>query len=181
LVFEALKSGASLLVASQRQARTLQIAYASRMLEEERLAWQSPDLLTWNAWLERYWDEFTAPSLAKEQLVTRTLLSPVQEAMLWESVIGDSSFGDRLLQSSATAQTVQDAWRLSWEWTIPLPLPDTGPNEDVRAFAIWSRDFDERCRAQGWQDRARLADAIIEALASGRLKAPKRLLLFGFE
>ncbi|WP_372522426.1 PD-(D/E)XK nuclease family protein [Sulfuricaulis sp.] len=180
-VFEALKSGASLLVASQRQVRTLQIAYARRMLDEERLAWQSPDLLTWNAWLERYWDEFTAPSLAKEQLVTRTLLSPVQEAMLWESVIGDSSFGDGLLQTSATAQTVQDAWRLSWEWTIPLPLPDAAPNEDVRAFAIWSRDFDERCRAQGWQDRARLADAIIEALASGCLNAPKRLLLFGFE
>ncbi|MCR4331429.1 MAG: hypothetical protein NUV34_01780, partial [Sulfuricaulis sp.] len=87
-VFEALKSGASLLVASQRQVRTLQIAYARRMQDEERQAWQSPDLLTWNAWLERYWDEFTALSLAKEQLVTRTLLSPVQEAMLWESVIG---------------------------------------------------------------------------------------------
>jgi ATP-dependent helicase/nuclease subunit B len=180
-VFEALKSGTSLLVASQRQVRTLQIAYARRMQDEERLAWRSPDLLTWNTWLERYWDEFTAPSLAKEQLVTRTLLSPVQEAMLWESVIGDSSFGDGLLQSSATAQTVQDAWRLSREWTIPLPLPDTGPNEDVRAFAIWSRGFDERCRARGWQDRARLADAIVEALASGRLNAPKRLLLFGFE
>ena len=180
-VFEALKSGASLLAASQRQARALQIAYARRMQDEERLAWPSPDILTWKAWLERCWDEFTAPSSAKERLVNRALLSPVQEAKVWESVIADSSFGDGLLQTHATARVAEEAWRLSREWVVSLPRPDAAPNEDARAFAIWSQDFDVRCRARGWQDRARLADTLGEAFASGHLNAPKRLLLFGFE
>lgn len=180
-VFGALRSGATLVVASQRQARTLQIAFGRRMQQEEQLAWPSPDLLTWNAWLERCWDELSAPLLADKVSVPRTLLSPVQESELWEAVIRHSAFGNELLQSHATARVAQEAWRLSREWTIPLPPPDTAPNEDARAFAAWSRDFDERCRAQGWQDRAGLADTLIEAFASGRLNAPKRLLLFGFE
>ncbi len=180
-VFEALRSGATLLVASQRQARTLQIAYGRRMQQKEQLAWPSPDLLTWNAWLERCWDEYSASSLTKEESVSRTLLSPVQEAKLWETVIGDSGLGDGLLQSHTTAQTVRDAWCLGWEWGISPPSADAAPNEDVRAFAIWSRVFDDRCRVGGWQDRARLADTLREAFANGYLNTPKQLLLFGFE
>ena len=180
-VFETLRSGATLLVASQRQARTLQIAYGRWIQQQGQSAWPSPDLLTWNAWLERCWSDLCAPLPATKQAVSHALLSPVQEAKLWESVIGDSSFGDGLLQSHATAQTVQEAWRLSWEWEISLPSADAAPNEDVRAFAVWSRVFDDRCRTGGWQDRARLAGTLVEAFASGRLNAPKRLLLFGFE
>jgi probable DNA repair protein len=180
-VFETLRSGATLLVASQRQARTLQIAYGRWIQQQGQSAWPSPDLLTWNAWLERCWSDLCAPLPATKQAVSHALLSPVQEAKLWESVIGDSSFGDGLLQSHTTAQTVQEAWRLSWEWEISLPSADAAPNEDVRAFAVWSRVFDDRCRAGGWQDRARLAGTLVEAIASGRLNAPKRLLLFGFE
>ncbi len=180
-IFEALRSGATLLVASQRQARTLQIAYGRRMQQEGKLAWPSPDLLTWNAWLERCWDELSAPLSVNEKLVSRALLSPVQETMLWEAVIRRSAFGNELLQSRATARVVQEAWRISREWAVPFTSPDAAPNEDTRTFAIWSRDFDERCRARGWQDRARLADMLVEALAGGGLNAPKRLLLFGFE
>lgn len=180
-VFETLRSGATLLVASQRQARTLQIAYGRWIQQQGQSAWPSPDLLTWNAWLERCWSDLCASLPATKQAVSHALLSPVQEAKLWESVIGDSSFGDGLLQSHTTAQTVQEAWRLSWEWEISLPSADAAPNEDVRAFAVWSRVFDDRCRAGGWQDRARLAGTLVEAIASGRLNAPKRLLLFGFE
>jgi ATP-dependent helicase/nuclease subunit B len=180
-VFEALRSGATLLVASQRQARTLQIAYGRRMQQEGRLAWPSPDFLTWDAWLERCWDEFPGPLSAKEEQVSRTLLSPVQETELWEAVIRRSAYGDKLLQSHAAARAAQEAWWLSREWVVPLPAPDTVLSEDARAFAIWSRDFEERCRVRGWQDRARLADTLGEAFVNGRLSVPERLLLFGFE
>lgn len=180
-VFEALTSGATLLVASQRQVRTLQIAYGQRMQQEGRQAWPSPILLTWNAWLERCWNEVSVPALAGEKPVFRALLSPLQETKLWEAVIGGSSIGNGLLQTYTTAHTAEEAWSLSWEWGIPLPSVDAAPNEDVRAFATWAREFDGRCRSQGWQDRSRLPEVLGKTLESGHLQAPKQLLLFGFE
>lgn len=179
-VFESLKSGATLIAASQRQARTLQIAFGRRMQQADQLAWPSPDILTWGAWLERCWDEAAWSVQAGKEPAHGALLSPVQETQLWETVVGDSRFGDGLLQPRAAAQTAQEAWQLSWAWEIP-PSMDNAPNEDVRAFANWARQFDERCRRQGWQDRARLPDALGKAFASGYVKAPTRLLLFGFE
>ncbi len=170
-----------MLTASHRQVRMLQIEYARRMQEEKRLAWPSPDLLTWNAWLERCWDQFPAPSLADEGSAFRALLSPAQETKLWETIIGDSNFSDGLLQPDATARTAEEAWRLCWEWDILPQSADAAPNDDARAFAIWSRDFDAQCRSRGWQDRARLADAVGKTFVSGGLKVPTRLLLFGFE
>lgn len=179
-VFETLRSGATLLTASHRQARTLQVAYGRRMQQAGRQAWPSPDLLTWNAWLERCWGELSAPLAAEVESVSRALLSPVQETRLWEAIIGDSAIGNGLLQTHTTAHTAEEAWALSWEWGIPLPTADGAPNEDVRAFAIWTREFEKRCRSQGWQDRNRLPDVLGTAFESGRLKAPKQLLLFGF-
>lgn len=170
-----------LLAASQRQIRALQLAYGQRMRQEGRNAWPSPDLVTWMAWLERCWSELSASSAAVPGPDSRILLTAVQETKLWEAAIRDSDFGDGLLQSHALAQTAEQAWRLSWEWDIPLPLADVAPNEDVRAFALWSRRFDERCGAQRWQDRARLAEVVARAFASGWLRAPKRMLLVGFE
>jgi probable DNA repair protein len=179
-VFEALRSGATLLTASHRQVRVLQIAYGRRMQQEGRQAWPSSDLLTWSAWLERSWGELSAPLLAEARAVSGTLLSPVQETRLWEAVIGDSAIGNGLLQTHTTAHTAEQAWALSWEWGIPLPSTDGAPNEDVRAFATWAREFDARCRRHGWQDRSRLADVLGAAFEGGRLKAPQQLLLFGF-
>lgn len=179
-VFEALISGATLLTASHRQARALQIAYGRRMQQQGRQTWPSPDLLTWNAWLERCWGELSAPVPTGEGAVTPTLLSPVQETSLWEAVIGDSPIGNGLLQTHATAHTAEEAWALSWEWGIPRPSANGAPNEDVRAFSIWAREFDARCRRQGWQDRSRLPDMLGTAFENGRLKTPQQLLLFGF-
>ncbi|MHB8474498.1 MAG: PD-(D/E)XK nuclease family protein [Gammaproteobacteria bacterium] len=179
-IFEALRSGALLLAEGKRQVRTQQIAYGRRMQEEGRLAWSSPDILTWSAWLARCWDEFSTPSLAANEVVARTLLSQAQEAKLWEDIIRKSAFGDALLQSHTTAQTVEEAWSLSWEWDIALPSVKDAPNEDARAFATWARDFDKQCRTHGWHDRGRLADTLGKAFASGQLNTPAKVLLLGF-
>lgn len=179
-IFERLQSGAILLTASQRQARAQQLAYASRMRQNGHEVWPSPEIFIWKVWLERCWDELAVPALADKGPVHDTLLSALQETKLWEAVIADSGLGEGLLQPYAAAQTAQEAWRLGWEWGIPTSA-DNLPNEDVRAFATWAREFDERCRRQAWQDRARLPDALCQAFEKGHLKVPTHLLLFGFE
>jgi ATP-dependent helicase/nuclease subunit B len=193
--FEAIRAGATLLTASERQARSLRAAFGRRMREAGRLAWPSPDILTWGAWQQRCWLQLFAPSPradlkkggtdpAKPSSRTdadRVLLNPVQEAGLWQTLIEASELADGILQPALMAQTAQEAWRLHCEWGVPLPTSDAALNEDVRAFASWARTFDERCRAQGWLDSSRLAETLGEAIEAGRFVPPARLLIYGFD
>jgi len=178
-IFAALKSGAVLLTASDRQARAARLAYATRMLREGRRAWPSPTVFTWGAWLERCWDDIAFSPRAGAGSAPAKLLNPAQEAALWEAVIAGSKFGDGLLQTRAVARMAAEAWRLSREWAIPPPAGDAA-NEDVAAFAVWAREFDGRCRRHAWQDRARLADALGDAFERGHLNVSAQLLLSGF-
>jgi len=168
------------MAASRRQARRLQMAYAQRMQGEGRSAWPSPDILTWNAWLERCWHERSV-SDSNPNAAAPSLLSPQQETGLWEAVVSQSGYRDVLLQTPAVARTAHEAWQLCWDWNVAPPSIDQAPNTDVRAFATWWREFDARCRAHHWQDRARLPGAVREAFAGGGLATPRRLLLHGFE
>ncbi len=179
-IFQALKSGAVLLTASARQARVQQMAYAKRMAQDGHGAWPSPNIFTWGAWLERCWDELPWPIAPREGSDPDKLPSPVQEAALWEALIARSEFGDGLFQPHAVGRMAAQAWRLCWEWGI-APTDRVSPNEDVEAFAAWAREFDGECRRRGWQDRARLADAIGAAFERADLNASARHLLFGFD
>ncbi len=179
--FEALKSGATLVTASQRLARQLQADFGRRMQQAGRSAWASPDILPWKAWIERYWDNTFGLALVDPDASPRVLLTPTQEMKLWEAVIADSAWNTALLQVPAAARTAQEAWRLLHEWRLPLPAEREAPNEDTRAFAGWAVNFEKRCERGRWQDAARVPALLARACERGRLEAPARLLLAGFD
>jgi len=180
-IFEALKSGATLVTASQRLARQLQADFGRRMQQAGRSAWASPDILPWKAWIERYWDSTFGLALVDPDTSPRVLLTPTQEMKLWEAVIADSAWNTALLQVPAAARTAQEAWRLLHEWRLPLPAEREALNEDTRAFAGWAVNFDKRCDRGRWQDAARVPALLTRACERGRLEAPARLLLAGFD
>ncbi|MHB8550319.1 MAG: PD-(D/E)XK nuclease family protein [Acidiferrobacterales bacterium] len=180
-LFQSLRGGATLVAKSHRQSRTLQLRYAERMLGEGCTAWPTPDIVTWEGWLQRCWADLQGSSSRGERRRTRVLLSTVQEASLWETIVRSSHPAHALLQVETTAAVAAEAWRLSWEWSIAIPTPRESANGDIRAFSFWAREFDDHCRNQDWQDRARLADVLAAAFRNGEIEAPRDLVLYGFD
>jgi len=180
-VFEAVSTGATLVTAGRRLARTLLAEFNTRMAAEGRHAWPGADILPWPAWVARIWDQTFGLALADPGVQPRVLLSPAQERRLWENLIGDSPWSHALLQVPATARAAQEAWQLMHEWRLPLPDENDLPNEDVRAFATWAGRFVRECERRGWQDAARVPDLLARAFAAGTLAPPARLLLAGFD
>ena len=178
---ESLGCGATAIVKSHRQARTLQQEYGARMLGEGHAAWPTPAIVTWDNWLERCWAQLQGSSVVGERQRIRTLLGAVQEASLWEAIVRTSKFFGPLLQAETAAAVAAEAWQLSWEWRVSIPSEPGAVNDDIRAFAAWARDFDERCRHQGWQDRARLADVLADAFRKEEIEVPGELVLYGFD
>ncbi|MBS1236714.1 MAG: putative repair protein, partial [Proteobacteria bacterium] len=96
----ALKAGATLVTASQRLARHLASTYGAAQQAQGAVVWESPDILPWHQWLERFWQEsFGLLDADTPQL----LLSDFQEQTLWEEVIRAAD-SEPLLQVPAAAR-----------------------------------------------------------------------------
>lgn len=173
--FEALKAGATLVTAGHRLARVLLADFNARRAASGRSAWPSADILPWQAWVERLWQE-----LFETGATDRVLLTPLQELALWERLIEDWDAHDSLLTAGAAARAAQEAWQLAHAWRLP-PEAQAEASEDTRVFAAWAARYRRECERHGWLDGARLPDELLQAIRDGKLSLPARLELAGFD
>ncbi len=167
----------TILTANRRQAAQLQSDHDHAQRAAGNALWQTPDILPWEAWLRRLWDELLVESDADHPL----LLSPHQESLLWEQVIRDSSLADGLLQPVATAQRAQEAWRLLHAYEEPLPQDEELPSRDVSAFAAWADQFARYCGQRHWLDSAALSAYLGDRIRDQRIPLPDMIELRGFD
>lgn len=177
-IFAAADSGALVLTANNRVARTLAAAYAERQRSAGCAAWRSPDILSWSAWLQRCWEDALYSGAGGS---TPALLAPHQEEAVWERIVSESPEAGGLLQIPATAQQAGKAWTLAREWRLDISSTDFLLHDDCRAFQTWALAFQNRCEGEGWLDSAGLPDALAARVLSGVLPAPARVLLIGFD
>src|SRR5690554_2733056 len=107
--------GYTLVTPTSRLARYLQFRYTSVQIQQGKKTWETPDILPWNAWLQRSWDDIT---LANDTGLL--LLSTQQQLLIWQEIIGKSSYASGLLHTAATARQVMQAWQLCRQWEIPV-------------------------------------------------------------
>ena len=176
-IIVALKTGATLVTASQRLTRHLAATYGAAQQAQGAPVWEAPDILPWHQWLERFWQEsFGLLDADGPQL----LLSDFQELTLWEEVIRAAD-SEPLLQVPAAARSARDAWQLLHAWKLSIPRSQETASEDVSAFARWAKAYGQRCTSGNWLDSARLPDAVRNAIAAGRLVPPRSLIIAGFD
>jgi len=153
-IFRALQEGATLITASRRLARVLAREFHTLQAARGRMVWNRPDVLPLDAYLDRTWGEWLG-NWADER--APVLLDTLQEQMLWEQIIRESPEGASLLQIPETARQAMETWRLVASYRLPVD-GSFEASDDWAAFASWSRDFQRRCRAKAWLERARLSD-----------------------
>ena len=177
-VIAVLKSGATLVTASQRLARHLAAAYGAARQAEGALVWEAPDILPWHQWLERFWQESFG---LLDSDVPQQLLSNFQEQTLWEEAINAADSENPLLQVPSAARSAREAWQLLHAWKLSIPRSRESASEDVSAFARWAKAYTQRCTTGHWLDSARLPDSVRNAMAASRLVPPGSLILAGFD
>ena len=170
-----INEGVTLITSTQRLGRHLRFQYAAAATGRGERVWRTPDCLPWPAFCRR--------SLA---LATRfdaeppVLLSQIQQQWLWQDIIGRSGYGDRLLQTDATARQAMRAYRLCREWRIPIFPENVFLSEDAAAFKRWVNAYETRKRNAAFMDDACLPDYLLEMLLAGKLQFG-RLSFYGFD
>ncbi|MEO8006765.1 MAG: PD-(D/E)XK nuclease family protein, partial [Betaproteobacteria bacterium] len=173
-----LDAGATLLTPNRRLALHLKRDYDAMQLASGRSVWPTADILPWNAWIERCYEDLLHSPRAGE---LPSLLGPAQEQALWEEVIRGSSIADALLAPAAAAAQCREGWRLVHSWRLRARLREADANEDGRAFLDWVERYERLCARGRHIDTARLADVVAPLLADPAVRKSGALFTCGFD
>lgn len=164
--------GALVLTANRRLYRFLLDLYDQHMLQSGNVAWEPPQLLSYEAWLQKCLSD-----LGEEW----RLVNPVQLQFLWEQMIEQSSQEADLdlLQVPKTADKAIQAYRLLTEYELVVEQADL--TDDQAIFSRWQAQFDALMRGRQWVDKSALPHRVRQAFIQGELACPDRVLLVGFD
>jgi ATP-dependent helicase/nuclease subunit B len=110
-----LQSGGTLLVPSRQRASAVRFAFSGAMLAEGRRLWSSPDVLPWNAWLERELDDARARGEGLPRRLTST-----EEWLLWQEAVLEACAGFGILMPDGMIEPVRRAVSLLDDYALNL-------------------------------------------------------------
>ncbi|HUP31220.1 MAG TPA: PD-(D/E)XK nuclease family protein, partial [Usitatibacter sp.] len=168
----------TVLTPNRRLAQAVQRDYdAGRQAAGER-AWETADILPFDAFVQRLWeDALYSPAAAEVPL----LLGAAQEQALWEDAIAGSRHAEGMLSPAAAAAQCRDAWALVHGWRLAGRLARFEAGEDARAFLEWTGRYSRAARERRMTDAARLPDVVAPLLGTEGVRVPAAVVLFGFD
>jgi len=175
-VTDALARGWTVLTGNQRAARTLRSSFDRRQLALGITHWQPPAILAWDSWLALLWRRMLLGGHAAQLLLNST-----QEHELWRSVIADNPGAASLRPIDSLAELAADAWQRLHDYGARQRLHGTAITTDTHTFARWAGEFERRCLRAEYITAAQLPEALVASVSSGRIEAPRGLLLLGFD
>jgi len=150
------------LTANRRLAHYLHRRYAHYQQSLGKVAWPTPHILPLELWIIQVWKNIRRQT---------TLLSPLQEFILWQQLSK---------QDRATITTLQQAWQNLIAWDIEITvLAGQAANEATLSFYQWATQFQSFCTEHHWISSAKLPAELLAADLSPYL--PKALFLCGFD
>ena len=169
----------TVLTPNARLAASLVAEFNRHQLSRGLAAWHTPDILPFNAFVERMHEDALYSARAASGAGVAALLGPAEEQHLWQDIIEQSPWGGQLLSGAQAAAQCRSSWQLAHAWRIAGAIVDAGPDdnawladmqgEDARAFAQWARAYVTRTARAGCTDRARLPDLVASLLVEKRV------------
>ena len=173
----AIENGATVIASSARAARALRRSYGEAQRSQGFEAWQSPDILDWDSWLNRLWQK-----RLRSGDETRLLLSTLQEQQIWVRLVKPAIEGRRLISVLGVAELAQQAYALLCTYrALDFLSGERAAGSDVESFREWARAFKHLCSREEWLSRSELPLVLGEAVHANQVEATTPLLLTGFD
>jgi len=179
-LFDRLKAGHTLITGNSRLTRVLAGQYAQWRISQGDRQWLSPDITSWNQWLDKLWETAALQGIAGTD---RAVPGSRQLLSLWESTLRSEPLAHQLLHPESLASQLRDTRKLVVEWQLDLEHPAwfAGENENYTAFFQWNRAFEKRCTNGHWISPEDRTAFLGEAISSALLVPPGIIDLLGFD
>jgi exodeoxyribonuclease-5 len=175
---EQIEPGTTVVTATRRLARELRRHYDQARAGSGLTAWESPDILPWDAWVRRAWDlglglDPGAP----------VVLEDAQLSFLWRDIIAsdirEQHPGELALWNiEGSARAAISSLRLIREWGITADSLPPSRHPDHAGFRRWLAAYEKACADHHWVDRYTLPDLLDPAAHDD---TPGALVIVGFD
>ena len=171
-IAEALRRGATIVAASPRAARALQLAFAETQQAAGHTVWPTPPIHDWNAWLRDLFRDraFTA-------LDAPLLLTPLQERALWVRIQREDAA--QVISPHSVAALAAEAWSLLSAYDAHAARRSSWVQPDAERFRHWAAEFERSCTRHAWLSASQLESFLAPRLEG--LTLPPEILLVGFD
>jgi len=169
--------GITVITPNHRLALSLQREFGDFQARLGIALWESADILSWSAFLERAGEDALYSDVESLPLV----LSQTQSHALWENLVRASPTGKSLLAVADAARLAHEAWQLTRTWRLGPRLRGAAQNEDSKAFQDWAPRYERTLQRNVLMDAAELADRVLPLMAAGRIRRPHKLVAYGFD
>ena len=175
-----LKAGHTLITGNSRLSRVLTGQYNQWRISQGDHQWQSPTIISWNLWLDQYWETASLQGIAGSN---RSVPGGRQLISLWENILKKEQIPHNLLRPESLASQLRDTRRLITEWQLDMKDPAWfgHANENHAAYYQWNGTFEKHCDQGGWlspEDRTAL---LCKATRDGLLSTSQKIDLLGFD
>ena len=92
VIAAAIQAGDTVIASSARAARAVRRLHGEAQRKQGVAAWQAPDILDWDSWLNRLWQK-----RLRSGSETRLLLTALQEQQVWVRLVRPRIEGRRLI------------------------------------------------------------------------------------
>jgi ATP-dependent helicase/nuclease subunit B len=173
----AIENGDTVITSTALSARALRRLYGEAQRSQGREAWQSPEILDWDIWLNRLWQK-----CLRSGSENRLLLTTLQEQQVWGRLVKPAIEGRRLISVLGVAELAQQAYALLCTYrALDFLNGERVAGPDVESFREWARAFKHTCSREGWLSRSELPLVLREGVLANQVEVPSRLVLTGFD
>jgi probable DNA repair protein len=173
-VVQSALDGVTVITSNRHAARELLLACEREIHRTAAAsAWKTPQVLPWNGWIARLWNEHNL--FAKKTLA---LLNDDQEVAIWRRLLSESRQRG-FLDLDGAAALCRQAWALLHEYHIPLERRAFQASAETRLFFECAEKYSKLTEKNLWMESARLHDQLSAGLEPSFL--PRQVILFGFD
>lgn len=150
------------LTPNHRLAAYLHEACQQQQITAGNYAWQQPAIYAINTWLDKLWQDLFSVILQP----SKKLLTLVEQQLIWEQIIGNSTAGAGLFEISSTAVQAIEAWNtlLKWDLLTKFLANELEQPADSAIFSLWAREYFTICEKNNWLDFQTMLNLMIKDL-----------------
>lgn len=164
-----------LITANARLMQYFQDIYSKQQLSEQQYIFASPQIFSYDLWLEKYWLKFR-----HTYSCSLSLIKPHQAHFLWEEVVEQNN--PFFFNIDGVVEDIKKAWKLCCAWNIPIDEMSFSINQDTSIFYQWVSHYKKILEQKGWIDQPMLPLALTDIFqASSSSVKQSTIILAGFD